>query len=96
MLRSVSLIFYFFLITQVLVAQPPSELNGSDAQGRKQGAWAKTWSNDTLRYEGQFKDDLPFGEFKHYDEEGRLTTTQIYLSDGMSSLAKHFHSDGSL
>lgn len=94
--RSAILIFILTLLAPVAQAQPGSELNRTDEQGKKQGAWAKSWPNGTLRYEGQFKDDLPVGEFKHYNEDGLLTTTQVYRTDGRSSLAKHFHPDGSL
>jgi antitoxin component YwqK of YwqJK toxin-antitoxin module len=83
------------LSTAALFAQP-GDLNRTDAQGRKQGQWAKNWPNGKLRYEGQFKDDAPIGEFKHFDEEGILTTLQVYIDDGRRSRAQHFRGDGSL
>lgn len=71
--------------------------NRTDAQGRKQGEWARTWeSTGKLRYTGRFKDDRPVGEFKHYDERGVLTTVQVYATDGKVSRAKHYHPDGTL
>lgn len=80
------------------LAQPPdaSTLNGTDAKGRKQGAWSKTWPNGKTRYVGQFKDDKPLGTFKHYDEEGKLTTLQEHAGDGRISRARHFHDNGTL
>lgn len=80
------------------LAQPPeaSSLNGTDAKGRKQGAWSKTWPNGKTRYLGQFKDDKPVGTFKHYDEEGKLTTLQEHAGDGRISRARHFHPNGTL
>lgn len=80
------------------LAQPPdaSTLNGTDAKGRKQGAWSKTWPDGKTRYVGQFKDDKPVGTFIHYDEEGKLTTLQEHAGDGRISRARHFHDNGTL
>lgn len=80
-------------------AQPPRATDGgtTDAQGRKQGAWTRTWPRTgTLRYTGAFKDDKPVGEFRHYDEDGHLTTVQQYAADGRTSRAEHFHPNGRL
>lgn len=77
-------------------AQPPATPNETDAQGRKQGTWSRTWPGGQLRYHGQFRDDKPVGEFRHFDEEGRLTTVQRHAGDGRTSRAEHYHPDGSL
>lgn len=75
--------------------QPPStEVNRTDAKGRKQGTWSKTWPNGTTRYIGQFADDKPQGVFRHYSEEGALTTEQTYATDGLTSRAVHYHPNG--
>ena len=49
-----------------------------------------------MRYTGQFKDDKPEGTFKHYDEDGRLTTIQDFDATGKVSRARHFHPNGTL
>lgn len=78
----------------VVMAQPTA--NRTDAQGRKQGPWSKTWPNGKVRYEGQFQDDKPVGTFKHWDEDGRLTSIQRHAGDGKVSRAEHFHPNGTL
>ncbi|MEO8589781.1 MAG: hypothetical protein ABI432_10460 [Flavobacteriales bacterium] len=91
------LISVLLLAASLVYAQPPvAGPNQTDAQGRKQGAWAKNWESGKLRYEGQFKDDRPIGTFKHYDEEGVLTTVQQHTGDGHVSRAQHFHPNGTL
>ena len=90
------ILFIFMLLVVATQAQPGTGLNQTDPKGRKQGAWAKNWPSGKLRYEGTFKDDLPVDTFKHYSEEGHLTTFQIYAPNGIDSRAKHFHPDGSL
>lgn len=92
--RTASLVV-LVLLASVAIAQPPAP-NQTDAKGRKQGAWSKAWPSGRTRYIGAFKDDKPVGEFKHYDEEGRLTTLQRYTADGLTSRAEHFHPDGQL
>lgn len=89
--------FLFSLLVLSAAAQPPaSEGNRTDAEGRKQGSWSKSWPNGKLRYQGRFVDDKPTGEFKHYDEEGALTTVQRHAGDGHVSRAEHFHPSGTL
>ncbi len=92
MLQGTILSMSLGLLTTLVVAQPA---NRTDAQGRKQGEWARTWDhNGRLRYSGTFKDGRPIGEFKHYDEEGALTTIQRHAGDGRTSRAEHFHAQG--
>lgn len=70
---------FLSVFTSILYAQ---EINQVDAQGKKQGIWKKYYpSNDGLFYEGQFKDDMPVGVFKHYYEEGELKSITTYSSE---------------
>jgi antitoxin component YwqK of YwqJK toxin-antitoxin module len=42
-------------------------VNQKDTQGRKQGAWQKTYPKSrAFEYKGQFKDDKPVGTFYYY------------------------------
>lgn len=83
----------FLYMAPVALAQPAP--NRTDAQGRKQGEWARAWDhNGRLRYTGTFKDDKPVGEFRHYDEAGVLTTILRHAGDGRVSRAEHFHPGG--
>lgn len=80
--------------------------NKTDKQGRKQGAWVKTYKNGKTQYEGQFKDDKPVGTFKRYYEDGKLQSVQVYDASGTSditfydtdgkTLASEGHFDGKL
>lgn len=91
------LLFGIVFFAAGLAAQPPVlDLNATDGKGRKQGTWSKTWPTGKTRYLGQFKDDRPSGTFKHYDEEGHLTTIQEHGGDGLHSRAKHYHANGNL
>lgn len=84
------ILWSFLVIADISYAQP----NTTDAKGRKQGEWSKIWPNGQLRYSGTFKDDKPVGEFRHYDEYGKLTSVQRHAGDGRISHAEHFHPNG--
>lgn len=70
--------------------------NQTDAKGQKQGLWKKTYENGTVRYEGRFKDNVPVGEFKHYNAQGKLEAINIHAGDGQRAVAKLFHPNGKL
>lgn len=56
-------------------------VNKVDANGKKQGYWKK-YSNDTLKYEGHFKDDIPTGLFTYYYSEGKIKAKTEYSQNG--------------
>ncbi len=81
------------LATLTILLMPPTFLaaqgtdgaiNRTDAQGRKQGPWARKWAgSEQVRYTGQFKDDRPVGSFTYYSTEGKLDGTMTaYFADG--------------
>lgn len=91
MLSRLALSLFLLFAAALVAAQAP---NLTDSQGRKQGAWSKAWPNGQVRYTGQFKDDRPVGEFRHYNDQGKLESEQAYAADGKSSHAVHYHANG--
>lgn len=82
-----------FLLPLTLFAQ---EYNQTDSKGRRQGPWMDFYSNGQKRYEGQFKNDFCVGEFKYYDEQGRLKATNTFDKSGTRALNKSYASNGTL
>ena len=83
-----------FLVLFSLIAQG-QDINQTDGQGRKQGVWKKYYpSNDGLFYEGQFKDDVAVGTFKHYYENGDLKSVTLYGTKRVES--EVYYSGGQL
>lgn len=78
-----SLVFPLSLVSQ--------NINQTDANGQKQGTWTKTYSNGVPRYEGQFKNNQPVGEFKYYYETGNLKAVTVFSTDGIVARTKTFH-----
>jgi antitoxin component YwqK of YwqJK toxin-antitoxin module len=95
MIRRSMLLVWLVLTHFCVLAQPPATgMNRTDAQGRKQGTWAKTWENGQDRYSGQFKDDRPVGLFHHFDEKGRLITLMDHGDGTGPSRAVHYYETG--
>lgn len=54
-----------------------SKINYTDKNGKRQGTWKKV-ENGHLVYEGQFKDGVPYGEFKYYHKNGKLKSKTTF------------------
>jgi antitoxin component YwqK of YwqJK toxin-antitoxin module len=81
------------LVPVLICAQPVNKTNFTDSLGRKQGFWKK-YSKDTLKYEGQFKDDIPQGEFKYYFPNGKMKALTNYSDNGKIAKTILYHPDG--
>jgi len=82
------------LISSAAISQTANDLNKTDQMGRKQGHWIKKNADNTLIYDGFFKDDHPVGEFKRYDENNILKSVMIFSEDGKSADASIYHYNG--
>lgn len=71
------------------------KVNQKDAQGRMHGKWVKTWpKSNSIQLEGQYKNGVPYGEFKGYYYTGELATVQVYSADGKTKWVKMYHENG--
>jgi antitoxin component YwqK of YwqJK toxin-antitoxin module len=71
------LLLFFLLYSNILLAQ----INQTDANDLKQGLWQKKQPNGRLIYEGHFKNNKPFGEWKRYHPGGQIKAHIIYKGD---------------
>ncbi|MEI6851381.1 MAG: toxin-antitoxin system YwqK family antitoxin [Bacteroidota bacterium] len=85
--------FVMAVFPLLLMAQPVGKTNVTDSLGRKQGYWKK-YSKDTLKYEGQFKDDIPVGEFKYYFFNGKVKAQTTYSDNGKVAKTIMYHPGG--
>lgn len=72
------ILILFGLVSLSLFAQNSDVINRTDAKGNKQGAWKKM-ENGKKVYEGQFKDNVPYGTFKYYHSNGKLKSTTEFI-----------------
>lgn len=92
-----ALLLLFAWVASPMAAQPDAPLNRTDAQGRKQGPWERTWAESTqLRYTGQFKDDKPVGSFVHYSTKGEVESRIDHYPGSNAAHGRHFHPNGKL
>lgn len=83
-----SLIIFLPSITQ------SQELNQVDDMERKQGKWQKTYLNGVIKYEGQFRNDKPYSEFRYYYENAQLKAITKFSDDGIIAHTKSYHENG--
>jgi len=86
----------FLFISFSAAAQSDQILNQTDAHGRKQGHWIKKSSEESVVYNGYFKDDHPVGEFKRYFENQTVKSVLNYSDDGKTAKAVIYHPNGNI
>jgi len=76
-------------------AQSVQGINQKDARGRKQGFWKKI-EQGSVKYEGNFVDDKPVGEFKYYYPGGVLKAKTYFTGTNDLSRTVTFHRNGKM
>lgn len=82
-----SLIFGFISLS-IWAQQEP--LNQVDKAGKKQGHWIKKDEHGKPVYEGHFKDNRPYGEFKYFYDTGEIQTVSVFSAGGTVCRTKHY------
>ena len=74
------------------------DFNKLDDKGRKQGPFKKFYESakDKVFYEGQFKDDKPYGRFTYYYKNGKVKSFMDYSSDGKVARSKVYSDNGNM
>jgi antitoxin component YwqK of YwqJK toxin-antitoxin module len=83
-------------ISSFALCQTETSINQTDSRGRKQGHWIKKYPDQTILYEGYFKDDHPVGEFKRYYEDKTLKSVLQFSSNGKEANAVWYHPNGNI
>jgi antitoxin component YwqK of YwqJK toxin-antitoxin module len=81
------------IFSQPLIAQETAQLNQKNDKGQKVGKWKGYYNDGSVRYVGQFKNDLPYGVFYHYYGDGKLQTKMIYRKPTVA-FTSMFYSSG--
>jgi hypothetical protein len=59
-------LLFILLIFTVLFVQAQTKINQLDNKGNRHGVWKKFYSNDRIRYVGNFEHGKEVGIFKYY------------------------------
>lgn len=84
-------IAFCLLIPFLVLSQ--ENINVKDKKGKKQGVWKK-YENGQLVYEGQFKDDVPYGTFKYYHSDGKLKSVTDFVQGVHKVKTVIYHENG--
>jgi antitoxin component YwqK of YwqJK toxin-antitoxin module len=86
----------FFLLLFFLPSVLPAQdtLNRTDRDGKKQGFWQKTDSAGKKIYEGQFRDGIPYGEFRYYYPNGKVKAVSVISGNGKNARTVTFFPGG--
>jgi antitoxin component YwqK of YwqJK toxin-antitoxin module len=93
------LLFYFgsdYISAQTEFKNAHDSINWVDSKGMKQGKFRKTDKDGKTIYEGYFRNNNPYGTFKYFDEDGKITAINVFSKDGKSSHTKMFHRNGNI
>jgi antitoxin component YwqK of YwqJK toxin-antitoxin module len=94
--QKIIIIASLLAISIYVSGQTETGINLTDTQGRKQGHWIKKYPDETIMYEGIFKNDHPIGEFKRYFENQSLKSILLYSDDGRKAIATIYHPNGNV
>jgi len=78
-------------IGSTLVAQSVNQVNEN---GKKEGKYIKYFDNNKMKYEGQFRNDIPYGLFKHYYKTGQLKAEVRFSDDGIIARNTSYYKNG--
>jgi antitoxin component YwqK of YwqJK toxin-antitoxin module len=81
-------------VSAIVLCQSETSINQTDSKGRKQGHWIKRNSDQTIIYEGNFKDDHPIGEFKRFYEDKTIKSELNFSTNGREATAILYYPNG--
>lgn len=86
-----------FFVALFVAFSLSAQINVTDAKGRKQGAWEKTYpKSKILQYKGQFKDDKPIGTFTYFYASGNVKAIIKHDENTNRSSAYFYHENRAL
>ena len=89
-----SVLILIVSIISLSISSYSQELNQVDDMDRKQGKWLKTYVNGVTKYDGQFRNDKPYGTFTYYYENGEKKAITSFSDDGIIAYTNIFHQNG--
>jgi antitoxin component YwqK of YwqJK toxin-antitoxin module len=84
----------YLLLPAPCWSQAGQAINQTDKDGKKQGHWIKKYPNGNILYDGNFRNDLPSGEFRRYYEDKTLKSLLVFNSTSTEAKAVLYYSNG--
>ena len=90
MYKSMKYIYVFvFFITGIFSVNAQSSINKMDADGNRDGVWRKYYSNDRIRYVGQFEHGKEVGVFKFFsasNSDNPIIIKKYHANDNLADV----------
>jgi antitoxin component YwqK of YwqJK toxin-antitoxin module len=93
-MRKIFLLFVLFFSFNQGFSQ--ATVNKTDANGLKQGKWVSKYPGGRLKYEGNFDQNKPIGDWKRYHENGKMKALMSYRPNSERVSAVLFDEAGKL
>ncbi len=84
--------FYFLPLVLLLLFGIKTSCQNSEM--KKNGPVTKLYDNGKKRFEGQFRDGVPFGKFIYYYKTGQLQAEMNYSDDGIIATSTTYYENG--
>ena len=88
------LFLFVFLCFLSLAFFGQDTVNQTDALGKKKGFWRKLNSKGEKVYEGHFRSDIPYGEFRYYYPDGKQKAVSLMSDSGKLSKTISYFQNG--
>ena len=88
------LFLFLFLSAMSLDILSQDTVNQTDASGKKQGFWRKFNDKGEKVYEGHFRADVPYGEFRYYYPDGKQKAVSVISDNGKISRTVSYFQNG--
>ncbi|MFK5856805.1 MAG: toxin-antitoxin system YwqK family antitoxin [Bacteroidota bacterium] len=88
--------FTLLLIISFATVLNAQTLNQENASGEKEGRWVKYFSNNKIKYEGQFHLGKPVGKFIYYYKKGGVKAVSEFSDDGIIANNTTYYENGKL
>lgn len=89
---------YFLIFSLVIIftlTLPGQDtINKMDSLNLKQGFWRKMDINGKKSYEGQFRDNIPYGVFRYYYPTGQVKAISNFYDSGKQSVTITYFNNG--
>jgi len=89
-------LFLAGLVLLSSAAFPQDTVCQTDETGRKQGYWCKYDKDGFKVYEGRFKDDIPYGKFTYFYQNGKVRTVSILSANGTVARTTSWYRNGKM
>ncbi len=85
---------FVVLVITAFASATAQTINQTNEFGKKEGKFVKRFDNNKIKYEGQFRNDIPYGKFLHYFNTGDIKAEVVFDDDGIIAYSNTYYKNG--